>query len=376
MANFDVVVVGLGIMGSAALHALARRGRRVIGIERFEPGHDRGSSHGLTRIIRLGYYEHPSYVPLVRRAYELWRDVEARSGRSLLTVSGIIEIGAADSALIKGTLASAQAHSLRHEQLDARTVMERFPAFRLPSDFVGVFQPDGGYLAAEPAIDTQIALARAAGAETRTGEAVLAIEPHGDGVRVVTERTVFEAGSTIVAAGPWLEQLFPGLADNVRVTRQVVLWLEPRGGPAPFAPDKFPVFMLESTHGMHYGFPFDRRAGLKVAKHFHEEETADPEHYERAVSAADEALIRTAIEEYLPAANGKLRSAKTCLYTMTQDGDFILDHLPGYSQIVIASPCSGHGFKFAPVIGDILADLATGAPTPHDISRFRLSRLD
>jgi sarcosine oxidase len=375
MANFDVVVVGLGVMGSAALHTLARRGRRAVGIERFEPGHDYGSSHGLTRIIRLGYYEHPSYVPLVRRAYELWRDMEARSGRSLLTVSGIIEIGAPDSELIRGTLASAQAHSLPHEQLDARTVMERFPAFRLPSHFVGVFQPDGGYLAAEPAIDTQIALARAAGAETRTGEAVLAIEPQGDGVRVVTERTVFEAGSAIIAAGPWLEHLFPSLADNVRVTRQVVLWLEPRG-PALFAADKFPVFMLESAHGIHYGFPLDRRAGLKVAKHFHEEETADPDHYERTVSEADETLIRNALAEYLPAANGKLRSAKTCLYTMTQDGDFILDSLPGYSQIVIASPCSGHGFKFAPVIGDILADLATSGTTPHDISRFRLSRLD
>jgi len=375
MANFDVVVVGLGIMGSAALHALAKRGRRALGIERFEPGHDHGSSHGLTRIIRLSYYEHPSYVPLVRRAYELWRDMEARSGRSLLTVSGIIEIGAPETELIKGTLASSQAHSLPHEVLDARTVMERFPAFRLPANFVGVLQPDGGYLAAEPAIDTQIALARAAGAETRTGEAVLAIEPHGDGVRVVTERTVFEAGSVIIAVGPWLEHLFPSLADNVRVTRQVVLWLEPRG-PALFAPDQFPVFMIESGHGIHYGFPIDRRAGLKVAKHFHEEETADPDHYERTVSEADEALIRSALAEYLPAADGKLRSAKTCLYTMTQDGDFILDNLPGYSQIVIASPCSGHGFKFAPVIGDILADLATGATPPYDISRFRLSRLD
>src|SRR5262249_4478386 len=197
MAEFDVAVVGLGVMGSAALHSLARRGRHVVGIERFTPGHDHGSSHGLTRIIRLGYYEHPSYVPLVRRAYELWHDIEARSGRSLLTVSGIVEIGAPDSGLIRGTLASSRAHALPPELLDARTVMQRFPAFRIPSHFVGVFQPDGGYLAAEPAIDTQIALARAAGAETRTGEAVLAVEPQGDGVRIVTERSVIAAGSAI-----------------------------------------------------------------------------------------------------------------------------------------------------------------------------------
>jgi sarcosine oxidase len=373
MAEFDVVVVGLGVMGSAALHSLARRGRRVIGIERFTPGHDRGSSHGLTRIIRLGYYEHPSYVPLVRRAYELWRDLEARSGRKLLTVSGILEMGAPESELIRGTLASSQLHSLRHEVLDAKTVMQRFPAFRIPPDFIGVFQPDGGSLAAEPAIDTQITLARTAGAEARFEDTALAIEPQGDRVRVITERSAIEAGSVIVAPGPWLETLLPGLADHVRVTRQVVLWVEPRA-PALFAPDRCPIFMLESTHGIHYGFPLDPRAGLKVAKHFHQHETADPDHYERAITPHDQAEVRSVISEYLPAADGKLRSATTCLYTMTADGDFILDQLPGHPNIIVASPCSGHGFKFAPVIGDILADLATTGTTAHDISRFRLAR--
>jgi sarcosine oxidase len=373
MAEFDVVVVGLGIMGSAALHSLARRGRRVIGIERFTPGHDRGSSHGLTRIIRLGYYEHPSYVPLVRRAYELWRDLEARSGRKLLTVTGILEMGAPESELIRGTLASSRLHSLPHEVLDAKSVMQRFPAFRIPPDFIGVFQPDGGSLAAEPAIDTQITLARTAGAETRFEDAVLAIEPQGDRVRVVTERSAIEAGRVIVAAGPWLETLLPSLADHVRVTRQVVLWVEPRA-PALFAPDRCPIFMLESAHGIHYGFPLDPRAGLKVAKHFHQHETAEPDEYERTITPNDQAEVRSAISEYLPAADGKLRSATTCLYTMTADGDFILDQLPGHPNIVVASPCSGHGFKFAPVIGDILADLATTGTTAYDISRFRLSR--
>lgn len=373
MAEFDVVVVGLGVMGSAALHSLARRGRRVIGIERFTPGHDRGSSHGLTRIIRLGYYEHPSYVPLVRRAYELWRDLEARSGRKLLTVAGILEMGAPESELIRGTLASSQLHSLPHEVLDAKTVMQRFPAFRIPPDFIGVFQPDGGVLAAEPAIDTQITLARTAGAESRFEDTVLAIEPRGDRVRVVTERSAIEAGSVIVAAGPWLETLLPGLSDHVRVTRQVVLWVEPRA-PALFAPDRCPIFMLESAYGIHYGFPLDPRAGLKVAKHFHQHETADPDDYERTISPHDQAEVRSVISEYLPAADGKLRSATTCLYTMTADGDFILDQLPGHPNIVVASPCSGHGFKFAPVIGDILADLATTGTTAHDISRFRLAR--
>lgn len=373
MAAFDVVVVGLGATGASALAELARRGVRVLGIERFSPGHDRGSSHGLTRIIRLGYFEDPCYVPLLREAYPLWREIEARSRSDLLHVTGILEVGPPDGDLVRGTLRSAREHALTHEMLDAQAVARRFPAFRLPADFLGVFQPDGGFLLAEAAVRAQVALARADGAQVREGETVRTIAPSSTGVRLATDAGTIEAGAVVVAAGPWVKRLLPDLPAPLRVTRQVLGWFAPRN-PEGFAPGRFPVFLLESRHGIHYGFPIFGAPGVKVAKHHHRDETVDPDTCPRAVTAGDEAAIRSAIAEHLPDLDGPMLSAATCLYTVAPDGHFILDHLPGHPQVIIASPCSGHGFKFAPVIGAILADLATEGATRRDICRFRLAR--
>ena len=373
MAKYDVVVIGLGAMGSAALSALARRGARVLGIERFAPGHDYGSSHGATRVIRLGYFEHPSYVPLLRRTYELWRELEAASGQRLLHVTGIAEIGPPDGTVVPGTLLASRTHDLPHEVLKAAALMERFPAFRIPLDFVGVVQPDGGFVAVEPAIEAQLALAKTAGAEVRTGMTVHSIAPHRSGVRIrIGERSI-DADTVIVSAGPWVKRLLPDLPVQFRVTRQVMAWFRPREA-APFTAGRFPVFVLESRHGVHYGFPPHGTDGVKVAKHHHRDEAVDPDQYDRTVSAADESLIRSALADYIPAANGELVAAKTCLYTVTPDGDFIIDRMPGAPNIIVASPCSGHGFKFAPVVGEILADLATAGTTRHDISRFQIGR--
>jgi sarcosine oxidase len=373
MSSYDVAVVGLGAMGSAAARHLAARSARVVGIEQFAPGHDRGSSHGLTRIIRLGYFEHPSYVPLLRHAYALWRELEAASGAKLMHITGIVEIGPPDGTVVAGTLAASRMHALPHEVLDARELMRRFPAFRVPDDDVGVFQPDGGFLEPEAAIHAHLALARAAGAELRTGETARAVAPYGTGVRIATDRGVIDASTVIVSAGPWVRKLLPDLPAPLRVTRQVIAWLDPLDA-AAFAPGQFPVFLLESRHGIHYGFPAHGTRGVKVAKHYHRDETADADTVDRAISPDDEELIRAAVAEHLPAANGPLRDAKTCLYTMAPDGDFIIDRMPGAPRIIVASPCSGHGFKFAPVVGEVLADLATSGTTPHDISRFSLSR--
>jgi sarcosine oxidase len=372
-ANADVVVCGLGVMGCAALHQFASRGVRAIGIERFAPGHDRGSSHGETRIIRLGYFEHPSYVPLVRHAHAMWRDLEERTSQKLLHVTGIIEIGSPDSILIRGTLASATTHGLRHEVIGAGDLMRRYPAFRVPPDHVGVLQPDGGFLDVSACIRTLIARATDAGAQVRTHETIHAIEPHAGGVRVVTGHGVIEAAIAVVTAGPWLASLVPDLPMTLRATRQAMAWFE-TVELALFTPDRFPVFLIESAHGIHYGFPPFGTRGIKIAKHHHADETVEPDRYDRALSPHDEALIRSAVAECLPAANGRLLRAATCLYTMSPDGDFILDRLPMHPQIIVASPCSGHGFKFAPVIGEILADLAIRGETRHDISRFALSR--
>jgi sarcosine oxidase len=377
MTHFDVVVCGLGVMGSAALHHLARRGKRVLGLERYAPGHDRGSSHGHTRIIRLGYFEHPSYVPLLRRAYALWRELEGASGRQLLHRTGIAEIGPPTGMLVQGTLAAARLHGLRHDVLTAVELMRRFPAFRVPPEHVAVVQPDGGSLDVEPSIAAQIALATAAGAEIRSGEAVRAIESRAGLVRIISERGVVEAGAAIVAAGAWMPVLLPELAATLRATREVVGWFEVADADL-FSAGRCPVFIIESRHGMHYGIPPRGGAGIgtaiKVAKHHHRGETVDPDTCDRTVSAQDEALIRAAVADHLPAANGPLKAAETCLYTMTPDGHFLIDRLPGAPNIIAASPCSGHGFKFAPVIGEILADLATTGTTAHDIARFSLRR--
>ncbi|MBX9772899.1 MAG: N-methyl-L-tryptophan oxidase [Xanthobacteraceae bacterium] len=372
MASYDVVVCGLGVMGSAALYHLARRGRRVLGLDRFAAGHDRGSSHGETRIIRLAYFEHPSYVPLVRRAYQLWRELETEAARTLLHVTGIAEIGPPDGALVNGTLDAARLHEIPHDLIAAPELTRRYPGFQLPPHYVGVVQPDGGFLEAEASVQAHQALARKHGAEIRYGEPIRAIEPKNDNARVVTDHATIEAGSVIVAAGPWTSSLLPNARLPLRVTRQVLAWFAPEV-PSDFSPERFPVFLIESAHGIHYGFP-SFGTGFKVAKHHHADEAVDPETYERQVTSEDEAMIRAAIADHLPGANGPLIDARTCLYTVAPDGDFIVDRLPGAASIVVASPCSGHGFKFAPVIGEALADLADGLPSRHDISRFRIGR--
>ncbi|MCX7314777.1 MAG: N-methyl-L-tryptophan oxidase [Hyphomicrobiales bacterium] len=373
MKQFDVVVVGLGVMGAAALRELARRGFNVVGVERFMPGHDRGSSHGETRIIRLGYFEHPSYVPLLQRSYELWRELEADSGRKLIRITGIVEIGMPVGPLISGTLAAARQHNLAHDILDGAEVMRRFPVFRIPSDYVGVWQPDGGFAAAEATVEALIELATAAKAKIRSNVSVLSIEPHGHGVLVRTSVGDIEARTAIVAAGPWLPTLIPNLPAPLRATREVMAWFKPRD-PAPFVPSRLPVFILESRHGMHYGFPVSRAGHVKIAKHHHRNETVNPDDPRRLVSEVDEDLIRSVLKSHIPAANGPLAAATTCFYTMTPDHDFIIDRLPGAPNVIVASPCSGHGFKFAPVVGEILADLAIDGGTGHDISRFRFDR--
>jgi len=372
MVHYDVVVCGLGVMGSAALYHLARRGVRVLGLDRFTAGHDRGSSHGETRIIRLAYFEHPSYVPLVRRAYELWREIERAAARPLLHVTGIAEIGPPDGTLVPGTLEAARLHDIPHQLIAAPQLMRQYPAFRPPPHYVGVLQSDGGFLEAEPSVQAMQALAQKHGAEIRLGAPVRAIEPLNDKASVVTDDATIDAGAVIVAAGPWMASLLPDAGLPLRVTRQVMAWFAPHAS-GDFAAGRFPVFLIESAHGIHYGFP-PFGAGLKVAKHHHRDQTVDPDSYDRTVSAEDEALVRAAVADHLPGANGPLVAAKTCLYTVAPDGDFIIDRLPGAPSILVASPCSGHGFKFAPAIGEILADLATGRSTRHDIVRFRISR--
>jgi sarcosine oxidase len=373
MSELQIAVIGLGATGSAALCQLARRGVRAIGIERFELGHPYGSSHGPTRIIRLAHFENAAYVPLMHRAYALWRELETTAGAKLIHATGIAEIGPPDGEVVRGTIAGASRFGLPHQVVDAKSLMRRYPSFTLPESFVAVLQPDGGYIAAEAALAANIRVATAAGAAIRTHETVLAIDPLPQGVRIRTDQAEIKTDGAIIAAGPWLARLLPDLKLPLRVTRQAVGWFAPDDA-AQFAADRFPVFILETEHGHHYGFPVYGRMGVKIAKHHHRQEVVDPESYERTVSAVDEAEIRGPLPDYLPAANGRLLGAQTCLYTMTADETFIIDRMPGFPHVIIASPCSGHGFKFSPVVGEILADLVAQGTTAHDIGPFRLQR--
>jgi len=375
MRAFDVAVVGLGAMGSATLFNLARRGRRVIGLEQFAPGHDKGSSHGESRAIRLSYFEHPSYVPLARRAYEKWRELEELSGTTILTETGILEAGWRGSEVVKGSVEASRLHGLEHELLDAAEINRRFPAFRLPSGWTGLFQPQGGFLRPERAILEFVRLAEAHGAEIRNATKVVDIEPFSAGIRIRTDREVIEAGSVVVTAGGWIGDFAPELRPHLRLTRQVLGWFSPLD-PALFTPERCPVFILDSEDDACYGFPDFAGTGLKAASHREGATLRSADDLVQDGGPGDEEQIRRMFSRFMPDANGPLRMMRTCLYTRTPDEDFAIGRSRSDERIVLASPCSGHGFKFASVLGEVLADLAVGTAPASNIERFRLDRFD
>jgi sarcosine oxidase len=373
--QYDAIVIGLGGHGSASAYHLARRASRVLGLEQFEPLHEQGSSHGLTRIIRLAYHEHPSYVPLLRRAYELWRDLERTAGEPLLITTGCLEGGPEQGPIFRGALEAAKLHDLPHEVLDADALRDRFPAFSGfdPSTRV-VWQPDGGFLLAERTMAAHHAAALAAGADLRFGEAVSVWVPTAEGgVRVTSERGDYEADRLVICAGAWVSRLVPELAQLAAPERQVLAWLTPRR-PELFAPEWFPVFVVEVPEGSYYGFPTHGGHGLKLGWYHHFREPIDPADPDRSTRADDEAALRAFAERYLPEGAGPTEMLKTCIFTNTPDEHFVVDRLPATPQVSVASACSGHGYKFCSVIGEIMADLAIRGETDHDIGLFRLDR--
>jgi sarcosine oxidase len=369
----DVIVAGVGGMGSAAACHLARRGLRVLALERRNVVHDFGSSHGLTRIIRLAYFEHPSYVPLLQRAYELWRDLEDRTRRQLLFITGGLDVGWEGSGVFDGALRSCRDHSLAHEVLSDRELTRRFPGWDVPERTLAVFQPDGGFLLAEECVDSHAGLAVALGAEVREDEPVLDWDATPVGVRVRTPAGTYEAGQLVVAAGAWCGALVPELRAHLTPERQVFCWFATKQ-PKHFDPAHFPVFILDDPSGHYYGFPAHQVPGFKIGRFHHRYEAVDPDLMDRETNPEDEAVLRAVVKQYFPNANGPLLRAGTCLFTNTPDEHFIIDRHPVYSQVLLVSPCSGHGFKFCSVVGEIVADLVERGATPHDISLFRLSR--
>jgi sarcosine oxidase len=372
--RYDAIVVGVGAMGSAACYHLARRGRRVLGLEHYGVPNDMGSSHGVNRIIRLAYYEHPAYVPLLRRAYELWRRLEVESGDALLHVTGSIDASAPEDEIIRGALHACELHDIPHVLCTSTELALRFPGYRLPTDHLALFQPDGGFLASGRCIEAHARLAQAAGAEIHAHERVLGWDLVAGGVRVRTVDDDYEADRIIVSAGAWLGELLPDLQALARPERQVLAWFEPLV-PEYFEPVSFPVFNLAVEEGRYYGFPVFGVPGFKVGRYHHlGEQIETPDTWNREPDAADEAVLREFTERYFPEAAGPLLTAQACMFTNTPDEHFIIDTLPGEERVIVASPCSGHGFKFSSVIGEILADLATAGTTRHDTGLFRLGR--
>lgn len=366
MRSHDVIVVGLGAMGAAALWSLAGRGVRVLGIDPRPIGHAEGSSGGDSRLIRKAYFEHADYVPLLERSYRLWRGMEAASGRSLLLETGTLYLGRPDSELIAGSRHAAATHGIALHRVDDAELARRFPNFRRPEDYVALFEPEAGLVLCERAVRTAVELAAAAGADTLIGERVVGWSAQPAGVTVQTDRGRYLAGALVLTAGAWSAGLLNDAEVALKVTRQPLFWVAPE-------PDRLAAWQLGRTPcwavqrpdrpGLFYGFPalpgsLAANPGVKLAHHV-PGEAADPDQARRPVDPAELATLRAAVAPLVGGLSGRRLADRVCLYTMSADGHFVVDRHARHANLVFGCGFSGHGFKFAPVIGEALADLAT-----------------
>ena len=370
----DVVVVGVGTMGSLALWRLASRGASVIGLEQFEPGHDRGSGHGESRIIRTAYFEGPEYVPLIQASFPLWRELEAASGAELLTMTGALMIGRPDGELVAGALRSAREHNLTHELLDAEEARMRFSQHRLQDGEVALWEEQAGVLRPERSILAAAALAKELGARIVTGARGVAIRADGRTVMVRTDSGTYRARHLVISVGPWLGGLLPQLHLPLVVERQVMAWF-PARQPDLFGPSRFPVFIHELGDVHCYGLPSLDGSTVKVAIHHHGRRV-DPDRPDRDIRDADLQPIAKLVSEHLNGIDPTPARAGTCLYTNTPDEHFLVGPAPGLPNVVLLGGFSGHGFKFAPVMGEIAADLALSGRTAHPIGGFSPERFE
>lgn len=371
---YDVAVVGLGGMGSAILAHCATRGAAAIGIEKFQPAHDLGSSHGKSRMIRKAYFEDPAYVPLVIRAYELWRQLERETGEELLRMTGVLSVGSEGSEIIAGTLRAAKEHNLAVERLTQREIKARYPTLVLLKNEVALFEPDGGVLNPEKAVRAHLRVAERRGAEMRFGVAMESWQPAENGFELrLSDGTQVSTKKLVLALGPWFQKTLESLGVGIRVQRNIQAWFSPATD--LYKAPAFPSFLVNRA-GLPaplYGFP-DLGDGVKAAFHGAGDLT-DADHIERQVDwARDVEPIAEALEQWMPGAAKTFREAKPCMYTLTPDEHFVIDHHPDNANLVLCGGFSGHGFKFAPVVGEIMADLALDGGTHHQIDFLSLRR--
>lgn len=366
--HYDVIVVGLGAMGSSILYELSKKGLNIMGVDMYEPPHDKGSSHGNSRIIREAYYEHPSYVPLLRRSYELWENLEKESNQKLLLTTGGLMIGTPDSSLVKGCLESANLHNIEVEQLSSQEIKAKFPFTGITDQAVGVYEKRAGVLFPEKCISSFLDLAKKNGAEIRTGEKVLECSID-EKVYIATDKGEYTANKIVFSSGAWMGETM-GL--NLKVERQVLYWFEAENKEV-FSPEKFPVYICElAPNKMLYGFPITDEKGVKIAFHYGGKLTDSPEQVNKEVSLRERELMFNIISKFFGNNKFKFNDYSVCMYSNTPDLNFRIGFHPEFSNVVLLSPCSGHGFKFASVIGEIASDLVTKGSTNHDISLFKM----
>jgi len=369
----DCIVLGVGGVGAATLYHLARRGLRVLGIDRFAPGHDRGSSHGETRVIRQAYFEHPDYVPLLRKARELWKDLEARRGESLYQECGLLQAGPANGVVVPGVLRSAREHGLAVEELSRADTQRRFPGFKLAEGMSVVFERTAGYLRVESCVRAHAEEATRAGAQIIVGEAARSWRRAGSGVEVVTDRGAHTAGALVLCPGAWAPSLLTGLGVPLEVRRKPVAWFqtssdayrEERGGTC---------FLFETERGVFYGFPDLPGSGLKAAEHTGGEPVLDPLTVDRSFRKDEAEVLASFLREHLPFVVPQPLRHSVCLYTMSPDEHFIIDRHPDHAAVVFAAGLSGHGFKFTSVLGAVLADFVADGATRLPVDFLSLAR--
>lgn len=375
MRSFDVAVLGVGGMGSAACHRLAQAGLSVLGIEQFDIPHTRGSSHGITRILRLGLHENPCYVPIVRRAVELWNELGATTGRKLFEANGSLDISAPDRELFRNSLTACLEHSVEHEILDAAELRKRHPALQPDADMHAVFQPGSGFVKPELSIITHVELAHDCGAEIHGREKVLGWDSIGARMQIRTDRDTYDVAQLVITAGAWIGKMLRPQGLIVRPQRAVLGWFQPLANVDFFAPEKLPVWILESPVADYfYGFPIHGIPGFKLGRYIHDLPEVDPDEPMKPAGIDDENELRQFMARYFPNGNGPVLTMATCIFEHTPDRAFIIDLLPGTENVWVLGGFSGHGFKYASAIGEIARDLVTTGECAFDLAPFRANR--
>lgn len=367
-ATYDTIVIGLGAMGSATAFQLARRGRRVLGLDMFAPGHDRGSSHGHHRMIRKSSFRDDGYVPLAERAFEIWRELEEETGSELLKILGEVRLAYPSS-----DVRPDPTHGGLVEMLNERQLRERFPGFRLCDGMVASYEAEAGFLRPEACIAAQLQLADQHGVELHHSEEATAWTADGEGVRIETTRGSYHAQRLVITTGPWAAELLGNLNLPIAVMRIVNGYFEPNRPDWWKAEHGAPNFLLGVPEGGYYGMPSVESIGLKIGRHDNGEITT-ARTIRRNIDGSEIDVLRNVLDRYMPGANGRLLQAVTCMYTNSVDDDFIVDRHPEHRQVVFGCGFSGRGFKFSCVVGEILAELATEGTTHHDIAFLSASR--